>query len=111
MFSVLFVLNSRPPFYCFRHLTLTATVVCLLGVDQPRRFIHELILLAWYCLTIVAKHETIGEEKNHGPSRPAWRRIGYRIGEELPTKRPLCQTWARMSHPDPNGPPIKVGDV
>jgi hypothetical protein len=23
--------------------------------------------------------------------------------EELPTKRPLCETWARMSHPDPNG--------
>jgi hypothetical protein len=39
----------------------------------------------------------------------------YRIGEELPTKRPLCETWARMSHPDPNGPPdrrpIKVGEV
>jgi hypothetical protein len=29
----------------------------------------------------------------------------YRIGEELPTKRPLCETWARMSHPDPNGAP------
>jgi quercetin dioxygenase-like cupin family protein len=33
----------------------------------------------------------------------------------MPTKRPLCQTWARMSHPDPNGPPdrrpIKVGEV
>src|SRR5437660_5240999 len=24
---------------------------------------------------------------------------------KLPTKRPLCETWARMSHPDPNGPP------
>src|SRR5207249_2916393 len=39
----------------------------------------------------------------------------YRIGEELPTKRPLCATWARMSHPDPNGSPdrrpIKVGEV
>ena len=39
----------------------------------------------------------------------------YRIGEELPTKHPLCETWARMSHPDPNGPPdrrpIKVGEV
>ena len=39
----------------------------------------------------------------------------YRIGEELPTKRPLCETWARMSHPDPNGAPdrrpIKVGEV
>jgi hypothetical protein len=39
----------------------------------------------------------------------------YRIGEELPTKRPLCETWPRMSHPDPNGPPdrrpIKVGEV
>jgi hypothetical protein len=39
----------------------------------------------------------------------------YRIGEELPTKRPLCETWARMSHPDPNGPPdrrpIRVGEV
>jgi len=37
----------------------------------------------------------------------------YRIVEELPTKRPLCETWARMSHPDPNGAPdrrpIKVG--
>jgi hypothetical protein len=33
----------------------------------------------------------------------------------VPTKRPLCETWARMSHPDPNGPPdrrpIKVGEV
>ena len=33
----------------------------------------------------------------------------------MPTKRPLCETWARMSHPDPNGPPdrrpIKVGEV
>ena len=39
----------------------------------------------------------------------------YRIGEELPTKRPLCETWARMSHRDPNGAPdrrpIKVGEV
>ena len=39
----------------------------------------------------------------------------YRIGEELPTKRPRCETWARMSHPDPNGAPdrrpIKVGEV
>jgi hypothetical protein len=39
----------------------------------------------------------------------------YRIGEELPTKRPLCETRARMSHPDPNGEPdrrpIKVGEV
>ena len=39
----------------------------------------------------------------------------YRIGEESPTKRPVCETWARMSHPDPNGPPdrrpIKVGEV
>ncbi len=39
----------------------------------------------------------------------------YRIGEELPTKRPLCETWARMLHPDPNGAPdrrpIKVGEV
>jgi len=39
----------------------------------------------------------------------------YRIGEELPTKRALCETWARMSHPDPNGAPdrrpIKVGEV
>src|ERR1700676_462618 len=30
-------------------------------------------------------------------------------------KRPLCETWARISHPDPNGPPdrrpIKVGEV
>ncbi len=38
----------------------------------------------------------------------------YRIGEELPTKRPLCETRARMSHPDPNGAPdrrpIKVGE-
>jgi len=38
----------------------------------------------------------------------------YRIGEE-PTKRPLCETWARMSQPDPNGAPdrrpIKVGEV
>ena len=33
----------------------------------------------------------------------------------MPTKRPQCETWARMSHPDPNGPPdrrpIKVGEV
>ena len=33
----------------------------------------------------------------------------------MPTKRPLCETWARMSHPDPTGPPdrrpIKVGEV
>jgi hypothetical protein len=46
---------------------------------------------------------------NHGVLFP------YRIGEELPTKRPLCETWARMSHADPNGPPdrrpIKVGEV
>ena len=46
---------------------------------------------------------------NHGLLFP------YRIGEELPTKRPLCETWARMSHPDPNGAPdrrlIKVGEV
>src|SRR5207249_5418082 len=39
----------------------------------------------------------------------------YRIGEELPTKRPQCETWARMSHPDANGAPdrrpIKVGEV
>jgi hypothetical protein len=39
----------------------------------------------------------------------------YRIGKELPTERPLCETRARMSHPDPNGPPdlrpIKVGEV
>jgi len=39
----------------------------------------------------------------------------YRIGEELPTKCPLCETRARMSHPDPNGAPdrrpIKVGEV
>jgi len=39
----------------------------------------------------------------------------YRIVEEFPTKRPLCETWARMSHPDPNGAPdrrpIKVGEV
>jgi hypothetical protein len=39
----------------------------------------------------------------------------YRIGEELPTKRPLSETWARMSHPDLNGAPdrrpIKVGEV
>jgi hypothetical protein len=38
-----------------------------------------------------------------------------RIEEELPTNGPLCETWARMSHPDPNGPPdrrpIKVGEV
>jgi hypothetical protein len=38
-----------------------------------------------------------------------------RIWEEVLTKRPLCETWARMSHPDPNGPPdrrpIKVGEV
>jgi hypothetical protein len=37
------------------------------------------------------------------------------LWEELPTKRPLCETWARMSHADPNGPPdrrpIKVGEV
>ena len=37
------------------------------------------------------------------------------IGDELPTKRPLCETWARMSHPDPNGAPdrrpIEVGEV
>jgi hypothetical protein len=37
------------------------------------------------------------------------------IGEESPTKRPLCETWARMSHADPNGAPdrrpIKVGEV
>ena len=39
----------------------------------------------------------------------------YRIGEELPTKRPLCETWARMSHLDPNDAPdrrpITVGEV
>src|SRR5437016_1566020 len=39
----------------------------------------------------------------------------YRIGEELPTKRPLCEACARMSHSDPNGAPdrrpIKVGEV
>jgi hypothetical protein len=39
----------------------------------------------------------------------------YRIVEEFPTKRPVCETWARMSHPDPNGAPdrrpIKVGEV
>jgi len=39
----------------------------------------------------------------------------YRIGEELLTKRPQCETWARMSHPDANGAPdrrpIKVGEV
>src|SRR6266851_10510944 len=39
----------------------------------------------------------------------------YRIGKSVPTKRPPCETWARMSHPDPNGPPdrrpIKVGEV
>ena len=39
----------------------------------------------------------------------------YRIGEESPTKRPLCETRARMSHLDPNGAPdgrpIKVGEV
>ena len=37
------------------------------------------------------------------------------LGKSVPTKRPLCETWARMSHPDPNGPPdrrpIKVGEV
>src|SRR5437016_4514859 len=37
------------------------------------------------------------------------------LGKSMPTKRPLCETWARMSHPDPNGPPdrrpIKVGEV
>ena len=37
------------------------------------------------------------------------------LGKSVPTKRPLCVTWARMSHPDPNGPPdrrpIKVGEV
>ena len=49
----------------------------------------------------------------------SWRMTGYSsligIGEELPTKRPLSETWARMSHPDPNGAPdrrpIKVGEV
>ena len=55
------------------------------------------------------------------PAGPAWiladyeLLFPYRIGEELPTKRPLCETWARMSHSDPNGPPdrrpIKVGEV
>ena len=37
------------------------------------------------------------------------------LGKSVPTKRPLCETWARMSHPDPSGPPnrrpIKVGEV
>src|SRR5205807_4095305 len=37
------------------------------------------------------------------------------LGKSVPTKRPLCVTWARMSHPDPSGPPnrrpIKVGEV
>src|SRR5437879_12783882 len=37
------------------------------------------------------------------------------LGKSMPTKRPLCETWARMSHPDPNGPPdrrpIRVGEV
>jgi hypothetical protein len=37
------------------------------------------------------------------------------LGKNVPTKRPLCETWARMSHPDPNGAPdrrpIKVGEV
>jgi len=37
------------------------------------------------------------------------------LGKSVPTKRPLCETWARMSHRDPNGAPdrrpIKVGEV
>ena len=49
----------------------------------------------------------------------SWRITGYSsligLGKSVPTKRPLCATWARMSHPDPNGAPdrrpIKVGEV
>ena len=38
-----------------------------------------------------------------------------RSGKSCRPKRPLCETWARVSHPDPNGAPdrrpIKVGKV
>src|SRR5260370_36775364 len=27
------------------------------------------------------------------------------LGKNVPTKRPLCETWERVSHPDPNGSP------
>src|SRR5437660_12299783 len=37
------------------------------------------------------------------------------LGKSVSTKHPLCEPWARMSHPNPNGAPdrgpIKVGEV